>query len=150
MSEIDKGISIVRLLKEVLQFIHKNAENGFKEMGITASQGMLMKILSHTGPKKVSELSDIMGISNSTVSGIIDRLEKRGFVERKRSNEDRRVVYVDVTSEFKNDAKKNFKQVEKKIDSIVNQATKEEIDKVFEGLNILKDIMSKQNQDMDN
>ncbi|MGO1712174.1 MAG: MarR family winged helix-turn-helix transcriptional regulator, partial [Senegalia sp. (in: firmicutes)] len=98
---IEGGMSIVKLLKRVMDSIKHNIECEFKEMNLTGPQGMLMGILTKDGEMKISELSKKMGLSNSTVSGIIDRMERDGFVERTRSKEDRRVVNVKMTDDFK-------------------------------------------------
>jgi DNA-binding MarR family transcriptional regulator len=45
----------------------------------------------------MSRLAELLGISLSNASGLIDRLEERGYVERTRVPEDRRVVLVRVT-----------------------------------------------------
>ena len=146
MEETNKSIRIVKLLKQVVDSIKQNVESEFKEMGLTGSQGMLMGTLAHNGKMKISELSERMGLSNSTVSGIVDRLEKQGFVERIRSKEDRRVVYVDVTIEFRKKAKEHFNKIDTKVESVMKEGTQEEIDKVFEGLHILKKIFDRENE----
>ena len=73
--------------------------------------------------------------------GIIDRLEKQGMLERVRSEEDRRVVFVRMTAEFKKNSDEKFKEIEKYFAGKVNAATPEELDKILEGLNILKKIL---------
>jgi DNA-binding MarR family transcriptional regulator len=45
----------------------------------------------------LSELSDRIRAQNSTVTGIIDRMEREGLVIRVRSTEDRRVVHIRLT-----------------------------------------------------
>lgn len=145
IEEINKSIGIVKLLKQVVHSIKKNVKNEFEEMGLTGSQGMLMGTLAHNGEMKISDLSKRMGLSNSTVSGIIDRLEKQGYVERIRSKNDRRVVYVSVACKFRKKAKMHFSEIEGTIESIMNEATPEEVDKVFEGLSILKEIIERKN-----
>ena len=143
MVEESRSISIVKVLKQLGDFIKQNIENEFEEMNITGSQGMLIGTLAHNGEMKISDLSDRMGLSNSTVSGIIDRLEKQKYVERIRSKEDRRVVHVRITPKFRKKAKKHFNEIDKKIDTIMNEATLEEVNKIFEGLNILKRLMDR-------
>ena len=49
----------------------------------------------------ISQLARYIGSANSTVSGIVDRLEKMGLVERIRSEEDRRVIYVCLTEKYR-------------------------------------------------
>jgi len=49
------------------------------------------------GPKRMSDIADWAQTSQASVTGIVDRLEERGFVERVRSDADRRVVRVGLT-----------------------------------------------------
>ena len=82
MSELKNGIMMAKVLKQIMDSIRQSVVKEFKEMNLTGPQGMLVGILSHHGAMKVSELSERLGLSNSTVSGIVDRLEKQGYVER--------------------------------------------------------------------
>ncbi len=72
-----------------------------QKYGITAAQLQLLKLLEKTGDLTHSEISDRMYLRGSTVSGIIDRLEKRSLVKRKRSRTDRRLVRVGLAAEGK-------------------------------------------------
>jgi DNA-binding MarR family transcriptional regulator len=49
----------------------------------------------------MGKLSERMYLHMSTISGIVDRLEKKGFVERKRDVVDRRVVKISLTKSGK-------------------------------------------------
>jgi MarR family transcriptional regulator, organic hydroperoxide resistance regulator len=49
------------------------------------------------GGLSLSELSSRMGLAHSTVSGIVDRLERRGLLERRPRAEDRRFVDIALT-----------------------------------------------------
>ncbi|HHY74378.1 MAG TPA: MarR family transcriptional regulator [Bacillus bacterium] len=51
-------------------------------------------------PQMVSSISEKVLLSNSTVSGIIDRLEKNGYVKRVRDQNDRRIVWVTETDKL--------------------------------------------------
>lgn len=145
MEELTKSIQIVRMLRQIMDDIRDNIQEDFKEMNLTGTQGMIVGVLAHHGEMKISELSNRMGLSNSTISGIIDRLEKQGIVSRIRSKKDRRVVYVQITADFQKKAKKYFNQFENNIAEVMNDITQEEIDKIFEGLNLLKELMERQN-----
>ena len=58
---------------------------------------------------KVSEIARRQTVSNATASARIDRLERRGFVERLRSDVDRRVVLVHLTEAGRAAAKKSLR-----------------------------------------
>ena len=146
MEEMSREVRIIRLMKQIFHSVKKNLGNEFRPINLTGPQGMLMGTLGHKGKMKISELSHELGLSNSTVSGMIDRLEKQGMVERIRSSDDRRVVYVDATPEFKKCSKEHFKKMEQKIAAMMNRATQEELDKVLEAFEILKRIMDDSNE----
>lgn len=146
MEEINKGISIIRVLKQVADAVKQGMESQFREMNLTGPQGMLMGILVHYGEMKVSDLSEKLGLSNSTVSGIIDRLENQGLIARTRSTEDRRVVYVDVTPEFRRNAKDHFHGIERRFQELMSKASPEELDKILEGLSTLKKVIDRQKE----
>jgi len=143
MDDLNKGIMVVRLLKQLMDGVRQTVQQEFKESNLTGPQGILVGTLAHHGKMKISELSERVGLSNSTISGILDRLEKQGYIERIRSEEDRRVVYVDVTNEFRKNAKKHFYDIENKFSTIMTEATPEEFDKILEGLNLLKELMDR-------
>lgn len=146
MEETSNGYKVLRLLKQVSSSLRQNMADRFKEMNMTAPQGMLVGILAHHGKMKVSDLGEKLGLSNSTVSGIIDRLEKQGLVERIRSDEDRRVVYVDVTRAFIKKHREHFDGMERILEDIINNAAPEELEAVLKGLETLSRMIDRWKQ----
>jgi DNA-binding MarR family transcriptional regulator len=57
-----------------------------------------MFTLQRSGEMTMSHLADVLNVSLSNATGLIDRLEERGFIERYRVPTDRRVVLVRVTA----------------------------------------------------
>jgi len=66
-------------------------------MGISMAQLHIMYTLQRGGEMPMSRLADVLHVSLSNATGLIDRIEERGFVERTRVPEDRRVVMIRVT-----------------------------------------------------
>lgn len=89
---------IVQSLRRIFKAIHQYSEEVLKEFGVTGPQLWLLKTLREEGGTSVGELSEKMYLHISTVSGIIDRLETKGYVVRKREAPDRRVVTVHLTA----------------------------------------------------
>lgn len=65
--------------------------------GLTGPQLTVVKMLESLGDMSLSALSERIRAQNSTVTGIIDRMEREGLVERARSSRDRRVVHIRLT-----------------------------------------------------
>jgi len=88
---------IMQSLRRIFKSIQQYSEEVLKEFGVTGPQLWLLKTLRQEDETSVSKLSQKMSLHISTVSGIIDRLEEKGYVARKREKVDRRVVTVGLT-----------------------------------------------------
>src|SRR6478736_519429 len=66
-------------------------------LGISMSQLHVMHLLDRHGELAMSRLADMLDVSLSAATGLVDRVEERGFVERIRVPEDRRIVLVRIT-----------------------------------------------------
>ncbi len=143
MDDVNASYEILRVIKKVKETFRKNLEKQFVELKLTAPQGMLVGTLAHFGDMKVSDLSDKLGLSNSTVSGIIDRLEGQGYVERTRNEKDRRVVIVRLSPDFKAKVSCHFKSLDELLTNIISQAQPHELDRILLGLQTLDELMSR-------
>lgn len=64
-----------------------------RKKGLTIPQLLVLDHIKES-PKTIGEISQLIDLSYSTVSGIVDRLERSGMVYRKRDEKDRRIVWV--------------------------------------------------------
>jgi MarR family transcriptional regulator, organic hydroperoxide resistance regulator len=65
--------------------------------GVSMTQLHVLSMLARHGEMPMSRLAESIDVSLSNVTGLIDRIEERGYVERVRVPDDRRVVLVRVT-----------------------------------------------------
>ena len=101
---MDKSVIVANTidnLRRVFQVVNEYSKRAERETGLTGPQLWAIKVISETAPIKVSDLARRMYLHPATVVGIIDRLEIRGMVSRTRSQEDRRVVEIDLTTQGK-------------------------------------------------
>jgi DNA-binding MarR family transcriptional regulator len=66
--------------------------------GLPAAQARLLCMLA-AGPRRMSELADLLGIERAALTGLADRAERRGLVARTAVPGDRRAVSVALTPE---------------------------------------------------
>ncbi|MFQ5617155.1 MAG: MarR family winged helix-turn-helix transcriptional regulator [Anaerolineales bacterium] len=64
---------------------------------LTDTQFGVLDMLWHLGPLNQKTIGQKLLVSKSNVVAVIDRLEQRGLVERRRSDEDRRCIFVHLT-----------------------------------------------------
>ena len=67
-----------------------------REHGLTPVQAELLCVLA-SGRTQMSELGHILDIEKSSLSGLVDRAERRGLVRRAQHSEDRRCYQVELT-----------------------------------------------------
>ena len=71
----------------------------FRDFGLTSAQYNILRILRGEGkPLPILEIANRMLTVGPGITGLIDRLEQAGWVERQRCEQDRRVIYVAITS----------------------------------------------------
>ncbi|MFO1150393.1 MAG: MarR family transcriptional regulator [Alsobacter sp.] len=68
------------------------------ELGITYPQYLVLVVLWHEGEQSVSRLAERLKLEPSTLTPMLKRLEKTGYVTRTRSSEDERVVTIDLAA----------------------------------------------------
>jgi DNA-binding MarR family transcriptional regulator len=88
---------IIDHIRRVFQVVHEQSKKAKRKTGITGPQLWAIKLIKELSPVRVSDLARRMYIHPATVVGILDRLESSGFVVRKRSQDDKRVVRVELT-----------------------------------------------------
>lgn len=145
MATAKEKADVGRLFFELGKLLKQYMRKHFEDEGITMPQGAVISTLMKNGEMKITELSSVLNLSNSTISGIVDRLEKQQLVERKRSDDDRRAVYVKISPKFYEMHKESHKKIEKAFEELLDTGSPEEIDKIISGLNALKKIISDYN-----
>ena len=90
---------IVAALRRIIRAVDLHSRRLVEECGMTGPQLVVLREAAQLGRTSVSALARSVHLSQPTVTGILDRLERRGFVERCRDAADRRTVNVSVTVE---------------------------------------------------
>jgi DNA-binding MarR family transcriptional regulator len=87
-------------------------------LGLTPTQGLALRLLDPQTPMAMNALADNMVCDASNITGVVDKLEARGLIERKASENDRRVKMLAVTEKGRELRKKLFAEAAKPPSSI--------------------------------
>ena len=93
--EVDQHLSIIR------QRLREPLETEFARGGLTGPQRMVMQVLVQSEGLSLKELSARLSLAHSTVSGIVDRLQARGMVVRRRDEADGRATVIAPSSQVR-------------------------------------------------
>lgn len=98
----------------------RNRNKDLEHLELTSSQcDILLYLIAHNKEEiNQRDIEQFFKLSNPTVSGILDRLEVKGFIIRKPSTKDARFKQIELTEkskELNNDMKKKMQYLEKKL-----------------------------------
>jgi DNA-binding MarR family transcriptional regulator len=100
---VDAGLDDVaeawRLVRELMIASRPHYLAVLQDVGLSPVQGLALLHLNTEEPLTMSELAAALKCDNSNVTGIVDRLEYRGLVERRPADHDRRVKLLALTGE---------------------------------------------------
>ena len=96
-TELSSKQDVLIALRKIIRATDIHSRRLTKTVGLTAPQLLVLQAIRGLGAVAISRLSTEVSLSQATVTTILDRLEKRGYVERRRSDKDKRVVHALLT-----------------------------------------------------
>jgi DNA-binding MarR family transcriptional regulator len=107
--EMDEAIGkeVLNTLRKISRAIELYSRVLYREYGLTGPQLTILKAIYMTGSLTVSEIAHTVSLSQATVTDILLRLEKQGYIIRCKRDTDRRRVYIEITETAKKLLEKN-------------------------------------------
>jgi DNA-binding MarR family transcriptional regulator len=143
---LNQAMQISRSILKLTRLYNATLDNFLKELKLTKPQAMtIAQIYKET--KTIGQITEAVQLSYSTVSGIIDRLERDGWIERVRDKSDRRVIWIQKTEkmdEIRNSL--DFYQ-EKFFQTVLGDLGAEDLDGIIHSLDLLNTHLEKKGTD---
>ncbi|OQA70704.1 MAG: putative HTH-type transcriptional regulator YusO [Firmicutes bacterium ADurb.Bin262] len=134
-------LMIDMLMQKASSNFAKAKSQQFASQGLTSQQVSILLFLDKNGSAKVSEIADALKMVDSNVSNICSRLQKAGLVTRKRPDDDKRVVYIELTGAAEIKMEKIKNKVYDFRRRISERLSKQDLADVCKGLSILNDML---------
>ncbi|MET8539669.1 MarR family transcriptional regulator [Kitasatospora sp. NPDC004799] len=87
---------VVDLMANLVALFHREYEDAAAARSLTGAQAKVLALLRR-GPMPMRQIAQTLSCEPSNITGIVDRLESRGFVTREADRHDRRVKLVAAT-----------------------------------------------------
>jgi DNA-binding MarR family transcriptional regulator len=110
--------------------------------GISMTHLHILWVLEHHGELPMSRLAELLDVSLSNATGLIDRMEERGLVERVRVPDDRRVVIVRASRQGAQMRDEIEALKQDRMRSILSRLTRKQLDRVLGALGDLRVAMA--------
>jgi len=103
----DTDLELWTNIRTIYRSVLKRLNARLRKERITFSQYSVLLALSRNGPMQMNKLSEQMLVAPANVTGLVDRMEKKGYVTRQRDEKDRRLYVIDWTP----DGEKMFRRI---------------------------------------
>jgi len=141
----DDAVSgIMQSLRRIFKAIQDYSHEVSKKYGITGPQLWVIKTIFLNGKLSLGDLGKRMYLQPSTITGLIDVLEQKGYLGRVRDREDRRVVKVQLTPKGQRLAKKAPNPAQGKMIYGLTKLKRRELNLIFNSVQKLVEIMEAQ------
>lgn len=84
-------------LRQIIRAIDLHSKRLERESGLTGPQLLVLQLIQRAGEITAGVIAREVSLSQATVTSIIDRLERKGILQRQRSTDDKRKVMVSLT-----------------------------------------------------
>lgn len=97
MNEASISHQVLLSLRQIIHAMDLRSRQLDKSIGLTVPQLVVLKEIAGASEAPIGRIAREISLSQATVTTIVDRLEQRGLVSRKRAQVDRRQVLVSLT-----------------------------------------------------
>ena len=143
----ENEVHIVRLLRKILRAVEIDSRKLSVQFNTTPAQLLALRKLLCTKEQSLSKLADEVGLSPSTMVGVIDRLEKKGLVVRNRSQKDRRLVNIIITDAGKSYLEESPSLLQDKLSQALVSYSESDKANILRSLQLLTNILDAQKID---
>ncbi|MCD9022135.1 MarR family winged helix-turn-helix transcriptional regulator [Cohnella silvisoli] len=84
-------------LNRAIQWINAHADRDIKRYGLNRTEFGVVELLYHKGSQPLQQIGGKVLMSSGNITYVVDKLEQKGLVKRRASEEDRRLIYAEIT-----------------------------------------------------
>lgn len=124
--EEEISMKLFVVLTRTLDAIKKSVEKDIRSYGLNTTEFAVLEFIYSKGDQPIQKIGEKVLISSSSITYVVDKLEKKNFLKRVPSPEDRRITFASITEEGKRFMDEIFPQHQETIARIMGGLPLEE------------------------
>lgn len=97
MTQEDTALKLYLVLARATETINKKLALCIRGYGLNTTEFGVLELLFHKGDQPIQKIGDKILIASSSITYVVDKLEKKGYLARVSCPVDRRVIYATLT-----------------------------------------------------
>jgi MarR family 2-MHQ and catechol resistance regulon transcriptional repressor len=130
----DLSLKLFVVLNRAMQSVKKRVEEDIRSYGLNPTEFAVLELLFHKGDHPIQKIGDKVLIASSSITYVVDKLEKKKLVKRKACPKDRRTTYAAITAEGRSLMESIFPKHKNSITKLFAGLTVEEKDEMIKQL----------------
>ncbi|MFJ7735855.1 MarR family winged helix-turn-helix transcriptional regulator [Lysinibacillus sp. NPDC097287] len=132
---IKQSLKLYIVLSRAHKAINETTNQFFQTNGLNPTEFAVLELLYHKGRQPLQQIGNKILLASGSITYVIDKLEKRGYLLRVSCPSDRRVTYAEITEEGEAFMIEVFPKHEQHLHELLSVLTNEEKD---EAIKLLK------------
>lgn len=141
MQSIEEGIE--KKLRSISYRIRSSGREVLRDFPITPAQFDVLQYIYFSGDKRMTDVSNYLGITKSTTTGLVQRIVELGYLKKDKSNRDRRSYIIKITNSGKRIIQKVIEKRVEYIKGIIEKIQTDKVEKLSGILSEFLDIIQK-------
>lgn len=98
IKEEELSLKLFIVLTRTLESIKKSVEADIKCLGLNPTEFAVLELIYSKGEQPIQKIGEKVLIASSSITYVVDKLEKKKLLERKPCPDDRRITFADITA----------------------------------------------------
>lgn len=129
---MDRRRLAAQVVADFIEWSFRLMRRASADTGLSFVQLLVLRTLSTRGPMRMGAASDDLALADGVMTGVVDRLQERGLVERLRDPADRRAILIGLTPEGEAFARSTIAPYEKALETIFEGMEEEAVEQIAE------------------
>ncbi|MGE7624836.1 MarR family winged helix-turn-helix transcriptional regulator [Viridibacillus sp. NPDC096237] len=129
--EIKQSLKLFIVLSRANKAINECTHQFFQDNGLNPTEFAVLELLFHKGRQPLQKIGNKILLASGSITYVIDKLEKRGFINRISCPSDRRITYAEITPEGEAFMDELFPRHEEQLYELTNALSPEEKDQAI-------------------
>lgn len=125
-NDTERALKLFIVLSRASKVILEESNHLLEEYGLNPSEFGVLELLYHKGQQPIQKIGQKILLRSGSMTYVVDKLERRGLLERVTSLEDKRITYISITLTGKDLIENIFPQHEQHIKELMSGLSAEE------------------------
>ncbi|WII38014.1 MarR family winged helix-turn-helix transcriptional regulator [Paenibacillus thiaminolyticus] len=98
-ASVERSLKLFVVLSRASKSLMDFAQQDMKRYQLNPSEFAVLELLHHKGPTPIQQIGGRVLLASGTMTYVVDKLEKKGYLKRCPCAQDRRVIYAELTEQ---------------------------------------------------